>query len=135
MWVGNKKAWLYECCLLWSFDGVFCLVKIIHKLKTKCIWEDGMPISIAAASPLWIRAICKILSLVLSSGAWLSSNGMTTRLWYDDLIAGFDSKLVDRDVGIISEEQRLVGLLVGLLMIMDSGIGHCLITYFRLRWC
>jgi hypothetical protein len=52
-----------------------------------------------------------------------------------DLIAGFDSKLVDFDVGIISEEQRLVGLLVGLLMIMDSGIGHCLITYFRLRWC
>lgn len=60
---------------------------------------------------------------------------MTTRLWYDDLIAGFDSKLVDCDVAIISEEQRLVGLLVGLLMIMDSGIGHCLITYFRLRWC
>lgn len=58
---------------------------------------------------------------------------MTTRLWYDDLIAGFDSKLVDCDVGIFSEEQRLVGLLVGLLMIMDSGIGHCLITYFRLR--
>ena len=53
----------------------------------------------------------------------------------DDLIAGFDSKLVDCDVGIISEEQRLVGLLVGLLMFMDGGIGHCLITYFRLRCC
>jgi hypothetical protein len=67
--LGVKKLGFMNAASCEALMGYFVWSKSFINSKTKYIWEDGMPISIAAASPLWIRAICKILSLVLSSGA------------------------------------------------------------------